>query len=67
MTIDANDPLQAPECMQEETKLISGACANCGQELEFFSNTELRNAKVCPNCKKPLDTKSIAEKAGVAI
>ena len=67
MTDDQNNPLQSPDCMQEKTELITGACGSCGQELEFFSVTELRNAKSCPKCKVALDTKSIAEKAGISI
>ncbi len=67
MTNDADDPLRAPDCMQEETKLITGNCPLCGAELEFFSVSELRNQSRCYNCKKPLDVKAFAAKAGVSV
>ncbi|UQZ89619.1 hypothetical protein C4J81_10530 [Deltaproteobacteria bacterium Smac51] len=67
MTNDPNDPLRAPDCMQEDTRLIQGTCSNCGAELEFFSVSELRQTGHCPNCKQHLDVKSIADKAGVSI
>lgn len=67
MTNDPNDPLRAPDCMQEDTRLIEGVCPKCGKELEFFSVSELRNQKHCYNCKEPLDTKAFAEKAGLSI
>lgn len=67
MTNDVDDPLRAPDCMQEETRLITGTCPECGAELEFFSVSELRNQKHCYNCKKPLNTKDIAAKAGISI
>lgn len=67
MTNDANDPLKAPDCMKEDTRLITGICPKCGEELEFFSVTELRNQSRCYNCKEPLDVKAIADKAGVSI
>ena len=67
MTNDPNDPLRAPDCMQEETKLITGACPNCGKELEFFSVSELRSAGHCYHCKEKLDVKALADKAGLSI
>jgi len=67
MTNDPNDPLRAPDCMQEETKLIAGPCPLCGQLLEFFSVSELRSQSHCYNCKKPFDAKAFAEKHGLSI
>ena len=67
MTHDDHDALQSPDCMKEETTLISGACPECGKELEFFSVPELRNQKTCYNCKKPFDAKAFATKAGLSI
>ena len=67
MTNDPNDPLRAPDCMQEDTKLISGPCPLCGETLEFFSVSELRAQGHCYNCKKPFDAKAFADKAGVSI
>ncbi len=67
MSNDPNDPLRAPDCMQEETRLIQGVCPHCGAELEFFSVPELRQTSHCPKCKQPLDVKAIAAKAGVSI
>lgn len=67
MTNDPNDPLQAPDCMKEDTKLITGTCPKCGGELEFFSVSELRAASHCYNCKQPLDTKALAAKVGLSI
>jgi len=67
MTNDVNDPLRAPDCMQEDTRLITGVCSECGAELEFFSVSELRSQGYCYKCKKPLDVKAIAAKAGVSI
>ncbi|MDR2352844.1 MAG: hypothetical protein LBF22_06705 [Deltaproteobacteria bacterium] len=56
-----------PECMQEETKLITGPCPECGAELEFFSTSELRNTSHCYECKKPFDPEVFAKKQGIAI
>ena len=67
MTHDDQDPLQAPDCMKEETLLLTGVCPACGAELEFFSVPELRNQKTCYQCKKPFDPKAFAAKAGVSI
>jgi len=67
MTNDPNDPLRAPDCMQEDTRLITGVCPKCGKELEFFSVSELRSQGHCYHCKQPLDVKTIADKAGVSI
>lgn len=66
MTNDPDSLLQAPECMKEETRLISGTCSKCGKEVEFFSVVELHNAKFCPHCKEILDTDAIANKAGIS-
>jgi predicted amidophosphoribosyltransferase len=52
--MNTNDPLNAPDCMQEKTKLIIGRCPLCGKELEFFSIPEL-SRRYCYNCKKPFD------------
>jgi predicted amidophosphoribosyltransferase len=65
MTHDDNDS-PAP-CFKRETKLISGVCPDCGQELEFFSVPELRNQGICYHCKKPFDVKAFAAKAGLSI
>jgi uncharacterized CHY-type Zn-finger protein len=67
MTNEPNDPLTAPDCMQEETRLITGECPLCGEELEFFSISELRNQAHCYNCKKPFDAKAFAGKLGLSI
>ena len=70
MTHDNDDPLRAPDCMQEDTRLIQGICPYCGAELEFFSVSELRQTGHCPNCKhvlEPKDLHAIADKAGVSI
>ncbi len=67
MTNDPNDPLSAPDCMKEETRLISGVYPLCGETLEFFSVPELRAQGHCYNCKQPFDAKAFAEKAGVSI
>lgn len=67
MMTEDNDPLESPDCMKEDMKLLTGVCPECGKELEFFSVSELRNAGHCYNCKKPLDTKAFAAKAGVSI
>ncbi|MDR1394618.1 MAG: hypothetical protein LBK52_00410 [Deltaproteobacteria bacterium] len=56
-----------PDCMKEETKLITGPCPACGQELEFFSIDELRNQKHCYECKAPFDAKEFARKQGLTI
>ena len=56
-----------PDCMQEETRLITGPCPKCGAELEFFSIPELRNASNCPSCKADFDPKPFAEKLGLSI
>ncbi|MDR1052271.1 MAG: hypothetical protein LBP95_14670 [Deltaproteobacteria bacterium] len=57
----------SPECMREETRLITGPCPKCGQELEFFSVTELRNQKHCHSCKAPFDARAFADKLGISI
>lgn len=67
MMTNDNDPLESPDCMKEDMRLITGVCPECGEELEFFSLSELRNASRCYKCKKTLDTKAIAAKAGVSI
>lgn len=67
MSVDFDDPLQAPDCMKEDTRLIEAVCPKCGAELEFFSVSELRQTSHCPKCKAPLDVKAIAAKAGVSI
>ena len=67
MTPEDHDPLQAPDCMKEETMLLTGACPECGAELEFFSVPELRNQKTCYMCKKPFDAQAFAAKAGVSL
>jgi predicted RNA-binding Zn-ribbon protein involved in translation (DUF1610 family) len=56
-----------PDCMQEETKLITGPCPKCGAELEFFSVSELRNASHCYSCKAVFDPKDFASKLGLSI
>ncbi|MDR3204244.1 MAG: hypothetical protein LBV23_05830 [Deltaproteobacteria bacterium] len=56
-----------PECMQENTQLITGPCPKCGGELEFFSITELRNASHCYLCKAKFDPKEFAQKLGLSI
>jgi uncharacterized CHY-type Zn-finger protein len=58
---------QSPDCMKEQTTLIVGPCPKCGQELEFFSIPELRNASHCYNCKAPFDPKEFAKKQGLSI
>lgn len=60
-------PDESPDCMKEETKLMVGNCPLCGQELEFFSVTELRNQRHCYNCKKDFDAKAFAAKLGISI
>jgi uncharacterized CHY-type Zn-finger protein len=57
----------SPDCMKEETQLITGPCPQCGKELEFFSLNELRNASHCYNCKAPFDPKPFAQKLGLSI
>jgi predicted RNA-binding Zn-ribbon protein involved in translation (DUF1610 family) len=56
-----------PDCMQEQTMLITGPCPKCGEELEFFSINEVRNQAHCYNCKAPFDSKAFAEKLGLSI
>ncbi|MDR2405230.1 MAG: hypothetical protein LBE27_02550 [Deltaproteobacteria bacterium] len=56
-----------PDCMKEETKLITGPCPACGKELEFFSITELRNQSHCYECHAPFDSKAFAHKLGLSI
>ena len=56
-----------PDCMQEETRLITGPCPKCGAELEFFSIPELRNTSHCYSCKAPFDPKEFAVKQGLSI
>jgi predicted RNA-binding Zn-ribbon protein involved in translation (DUF1610 family) len=56
-----------PDCMAEETKLITGPCPKCGKELEFFSIPELRNASHCYECKAPFDPFEFAKKLGIAL
>ncbi|MDR1038579.1 MAG: hypothetical protein LBR80_00135 [Deltaproteobacteria bacterium] len=56
-----------PECMQEETRLITGPCPACGKELEFFTISELRNASHCYECKAPFDPHEFAKKLGLSI
>jgi predicted RNA-binding Zn-ribbon protein involved in translation (DUF1610 family) len=56
-----------PDCMQEQTQLITGPCPACGKELEFFSVTELRNASHCYECKAPFDPKEFAKKLGLSV
>ncbi|MDR2455020.1 MAG: hypothetical protein LBE49_00275 [Deltaproteobacteria bacterium] len=56
-----------PDCMQEETKLITGPCPKCGAELEFFSIPELRNTSHCYSCKAPFDVKAFADKLGLSV
>jgi hypothetical protein len=56
-----------PDCMQEDTKLITGPCPICKAELEFFSVDELRNQKTCYSCKAPFDAKAFATKLGLSI
>jgi predicted RNA-binding Zn-ribbon protein involved in translation (DUF1610 family) len=56
-----------PDCMQEDTKLITGPCPACGKELEFFSVDELRNQAHCYECKAPFDSKAFAKKLGISI
>ena len=58
---------QSPDCMKEQTMLITGPCPKCGQELEFFSIPELRNASHCYNCKASFDPKEFAQKLGLSI
>ncbi|MDR1608123.1 MAG: hypothetical protein LBT38_06915 [Deltaproteobacteria bacterium] len=58
---------QTPDCMQEETRLITGPCPKCGQELEFFSVNEVRNASRCYICKEPFDSKAFAKELGISI
>jgi predicted RNA-binding Zn-ribbon protein involved in translation (DUF1610 family) len=65
MTI--KDIESTPECMQEETKLMTGPCPKCGKELEFFSVAELRNTSHCYECKEPFDSHAFAKKLGISI
>ncbi|MDR2339646.1 MAG: hypothetical protein LBF40_05895 [Deltaproteobacteria bacterium] len=56
-----------PDCMKEETRLITGPCPVCGKELEFFSINELRNQGHCYECHAPFDPKAFATKLGLSI
>ena len=56
-----------PDCMQEETRLITGPCPKCGAELEVFSIPELRNTTHCYSCKASFDPKAFADKLGLSI
>ncbi|MGL4208918.1 MAG: hypothetical protein ACRCTY_05975 [Candidatus Adiutrix sp.] len=67
MTTDMNDPLHAPECMQEETQLLAGVCPKCNKELEFFTITELRNQGRCYHCKQTFDPSAFAAKLGISL
>ncbi|MDR1657657.1 MAG: hypothetical protein LBT47_08905 [Deltaproteobacteria bacterium] len=58
---------KSPDCMQEETQLITGPCPKCGEELEFFSIPELRNTSHCYACKAPFEPKVFAQKLGISI
>ncbi|MDR1083837.1 MAG: hypothetical protein LBP22_03015 [Deltaproteobacteria bacterium] len=56
-----------PDCMKEDTKLITGPCPKCGGELEFFSISELRNQSHCYICKAPFDPREFAKKLDLSI
>jgi len=54
-------------CRAQKTQLFAGRCPHCGQELEFFTITEIRNQRYCYHCKGKFDPGKFAADIGLSI
>lgn len=53
-------------CRAQNTTLLIGTCPHCGQELEFFTVTEIKNQRYCYHCKKEFDREKFARDLGLS-
>jgi predicted amidophosphoribosyltransferase len=53
-------------CQAPRAQHLTGLCPHCGQEMEFFTVTEIKNQRYCYHCKGKFDSDKFLTDLGLS-